>query len=51
MVTQCLLYVYIVPQTLKNLSGRGRQARSGNKQFSRGPTQTEKKFRVRLGFI
>ncbi|XP_076103217.1 putative ATP-dependent RNA helicase DDX56 isoform X2 [Mytilus galloprovincialis] len=38
---------YLIPQTLKNLSGRGRQARSGNKQFSRGPTQTEKKFRKR----
>ncbi|XP_063433456.1 probable ATP-dependent RNA helicase DDX56 [Mytilus trossulus] len=38
---------YLIPQTLKNLSGRGRQARSGNKQFNRGPTQTEKKFRKR----
>ncbi|XP_052098234.1 probable ATP-dependent RNA helicase DDX56 [Mytilus californianus] len=38
---------YLIPQTLKNLSGRGRQSRSGNRQFNRGPTQTEKKFRKR----
>lgn len=38
---------YLIPQTLKRLSGKGRKSRPGNRQFNKGPTQTEKKFRKR----
>ena len=38
---------YLIPQTLKRISGKGRQSRPGTRQFNKGPTQTEKKFRKR----
>ena len=42
---------FTVPQTLKRISGKGRQSKPGTRQFNKGPTQTEKKFRVILGVI